>query len=122
MRNNPELNAVMADLEVAYDRALPFLRDKACLLQKAVEWTGDALFYKEHKDLFQKMTNSALTFAQKAQQEGLHSEFVQEAIARLREVQEKVHVNLDEAVEKAGQAQAQLQSALKHQRNTQEHY
>lgn len=122
LRNNTELNAVMANLEVAYDRALPFLRDKARLLQKAVERTGDALFYKEQKDLFQKMTDSALKFAQKAQQEGLHSEFVQEAIARLREAQEKVHVNLDDAVEKARRAHAQLQSALKHHRDSLEHH
>jgi hemerythrin-like domain-containing protein len=119
LRNKTELNAVMANLDVAYDQAIPYLRDKVRLLQEAIDRTGDALFYKEQKDLFNKMTESGLRLAEKAVQEGIQSEFVQEAISKLQKAREQFRLdNKDGAIEAARSAYLQLNSALKHYLDT----
>lgn len=119
LRNKTELNAVMANLDVAYDQALPYLRNKLRLLQEAIDRTGDALFYKEQKDLFNKMTQSGLELAEKALQEGMQSEFVQEAISKLKNAREQFRLNNKEkAIEAARSAYLQLNSALKHYLDT----
>ncbi len=87
LRNKTEMDAVLADLEVTYDEALPLLQDQTRFLQDAVHHAKIAAAYGEEgrKDLFHKKTLAAKKYASLAQKEGIDSGFVKEGISELED-------------------------------------
>jgi hypothetical protein len=118
LRNKTEVNAVLADLMVTYDRAVPLLHARTRYLQEAVDRAHDAVYFgkKDQRGLFVKMTELGLTAAEKAQKAGVNSEFLKEAIAQLKDVREHIHLDkVGGAVILAKSAYLHLNSALHHQ-------
>jgi hypothetical protein len=117
LRNKSEMDAVLADLQVAYDEAFPFLHDKTRFLQEAVHHAQVATEYGKEgkKDLFLKNTQSAKQFASLAQNQGLGSDVVKEGISELEDA--LFHIELDhlgQATTLTQGAYLHLSSALKH--------
>ncbi len=85
LRNKTEMDAVLANLEVAYDETLPLLQDRTRILQDAVHHAKIAAEYGKEgrKDLFHKNTLAAKKSASLAQKEGFDSDFVKEGISEL---------------------------------------
>lgn len=118
LRNKTEVNAVLADLMVTYNRAIPLLHDQTRYLQEAVDYTQDAIHFgkKDQKSLFLKMTELGLDAAEQSRKAGVNSEYLKEAISQLKDV--RGHIRLDKiggAVVLAQSAYLHLNSALHHQ-------
>lgn len=116
LRNKTEMNAVLANLEVAYDEALPFLHDKTRSLQEAVHHAQVAAEYGKEgrKDLFLKNTLAAKKYASLAQKEGIDSGFVKEGISELEDALSHISQdNVGAAATLVQGAYLHLNSALK---------
>lgn len=118
LRDKTEVNAVLGDLMVTYNRAIPLLHDQTRYLQEAVDYTQDAIHFgkKDQKNLFLKMTELGLDAAEQSRKAGVNSEYLKEAISQLKDVRD--HIRLDKiggAVVLAQSAYLHLNSALHHQ-------
>ena len=118
LRDKSEVNAVLGDLMVTYNRALPLLHDQTRFLQAAVGHTQDAIYFgkKGQESLFLKMTELGLEAVEQARKAGGNSEYLQEAVSQLKDVRD--HIRLDKiggAVILAQSAYLHLNSALHRQ-------
>ena len=122
LRDKAEVDAVMANLDVAYDEILPILRDKTRYLQEAVHHAKLAKNFGEEKrgNLFLKNTEKAKQYAALAQEEGLDSELITESLSQLKDA--VTHINEDNvgaATTLIEGAYLHLNTAFKQQKNLQ---
>lgn len=85
LRNKTEMDAVLADLQVAYDEAIPFLHNQSRSLQEAVHRAKIATEFgaEGRKDFFLKNIQSAKPYASLPPNQGIESGFVKEGISEL---------------------------------------
>ncbi|GJL48816.1 small metal-binding protein SmbP [Candidatus Nitrospira salsa] len=110
LRDKTEVDAVMANLDMAYDEILPTLHDKSRYLQEAVHHAklAESFAEEERKNLFLKNSEKAKDYASLAQQEGIDSEPLSESISELNDA--IAHINQD----KLGAAKTLIRGAYLH--------